>query len=97
MARPCIVLLQQLELVVVGACGYLISSAVDTAVEFVEDAVILVQVAQLHSRLRYSFQAGDRQQRRLSIEQAWPLWCMHLGRKGKGVCSEGVKASISTL
>ena len=50
MAWPLRVLPQQLELVAVGAGGHLVSGAVDAAVELVEDAVVLIQVAELHTR-----------------------------------------------
>ena len=50
MAGPFVVLSQQLELVAVCASCHLVSGPVHAAVELVEDAVVLVQVTELHSR-----------------------------------------------
>ena len=50
MIRPFTVLAQQFQLIAVGSGGHLVSSPIDAAVELVKDAVILVQVAELHPR-----------------------------------------------
>ena len=46
---PGLVLIYELQLIAVGACGYLVTSATHAAVEFVEDAVVLVQVTELQA------------------------------------------------